>query len=78
MSEITPISLPDSSAPAIAAAGTERPGAACGIAPGAISLVGELCDVAVGMAGVGRGDGGGTESTTHIRCDLVATSLATV
>lgn len=78
MSETTPISLPDSNAPAIAAAGTERIGAAGGIAPGAVSLAAELCDVAVGIAGVDRGDGGGTESTTHIRCDLVATSFATV
>jgi hypothetical protein len=62
----------------MAAAGTEKTGAAEGIAPGAISLAAELCDVVVGKAGVGRGDGGGTESTTHIRCDLVATSLATV
>lgn len=78
VSETTPISLPDSSAPAIAAAGTEATGAAGGIAPGATSLAVELCDDTVGIAGVGRGDGGGPESTTHIRCDLVATSLATV
>jgi hypothetical protein len=78
VSETTPISLPDKRAPVIVAAGTETAEVADGIVPGTTPPAMEACDVAIGRAGVGRGDGGGTESTIHIRCDLVATNLATV
>ncbi|KAH6603378.1 hypothetical protein Trco_008153 [Trichoderma cornu-damae] len=78
VSETTPINLPDKRAPAIEAAGTATAGIADGIVPGITPPAIELCDVATGTAGVGRGDCGGAESTIHMRCDLVATNLATV
>lgn len=73
--ETTPESLPERRAPAIADAGT----AAAVTGDGGATLVAALvkpCGAIRGVAGAeGEGD---ADSTTHIRCDLVATSLATV
>ena len=68
VNEITPVSLPDILAPAMAEAGT----AALGTGEAGGPVVG----AASGVAGcVGDFD---SSSTTHIRCEPVATNLATV
>lgn len=87
VNEITPVSLPERRAPAMADAGTAAVG------------TGEAGTAAVGTGDGGAAEGGGpavvkdwgpikgvagaegdgdADSTTHIRCDRVATSLATV
>lgn len=69
--EMTPVSFPERHEPASAEAGTAVTGAGDGGAP-----ADEECAESSGVAGAdGEGD---ADSTTHIRCDLVATSLATV
>ena len=77
MREITPVSFPERRAPAIAEAGTAAAGIGeAGTPVGAVLLALEVCGAIIGVAGVdGYGD---ADSTTHIRCDLVATNLATV
>lgn len=78
--DTTPLSLPDKRAPIIADAGMA--GDVCGDAGGPLLGVrvggppGKLLGPVNGVAGpVGEGE---VESTTHMRCDLVATSFATV
>lgn len=77
--EMTPLNLPDIRAPIKLDAGTT--GAICGDGGAPLGATGagppgKLPGPVKGVAGaVGDGD---AESTTHIRCDLVATSLATV
>lgn len=78
VSETTPISLPDKRAPAIVGAGTVTAGTADAIVAGTVPADIEVCDVVIGVVGVDRGDDCGPASTIHIRCDFVATSLATV
>lgn len=78
VSETTPISLPDNRAPAIEAAGTVTAGTADAIGPGTVPADIEVCDVVIGVVGVDIGDDCGPASTIHIRCDFVATNLATV
>lgn len=76
--ETTPLSLPDKRAPIIADAGTEAAIWGEGGAAGTpcVKLDGPVNGVVRGVSGaVGDGD---ADSTTHIRCDLVATSFATV
>lgn len=75
---MTPVSLPDREAPGSADAGT----AAVGTGEGGAAfwdddeVVPCPCGPIKGVAGAeGEGD---ADSTTHIRCDLVATSFATV
>jgi hypothetical protein len=71
VSEMTPLSLPDIRAPTMAAAGIAGDGGP----PGGGAPV-KLWGPASGVAGaLGEGD---ADSTTHMRCDRVATSLATV
>lgn len=69
--DMTPVSLPDSREPAKAEAGTAAAGAGDdGAAPA------DGCAASKGVAGAdGEGE---ADSTTHMRWDLVATSLATV
>ena len=78
VNEMTPLSFPDSLAPAIADAGTAGAAAGDGGAPpaAAVGAPGNDCGPANGVAGA-DGDGEG-DSTTHMRCERVATSLATV
>lgn len=71
VNDTTPVSFPERPAPASAEAGTAAAGAGDGGAP-----VEEACAESNGVAGAdGEGD---ADSTTHMRCDLVATSFATV
>lgn len=75
--ETTPVSFPDRRAPAMAEAGTAAAGTGEGGAPpGADEPVASDWGPTNGVAGA-DGDGE-ADSTTHIRCDLVATSFATV
>lgn len=81
VSEMTPVSRPDIRAPGKAAADTagkvfESEGDAGVDEAGDEWKAWEIDGVANGVAGA-DGDGE-ADSTTHIRCDLVATSLATV
>ena len=80
--EMTPLRRPDIRAPIMADAGTA--GAFCGEGGATLALAGavgggppgKLPGPVKGVAGpVGEGD---ADSTTHMRWDLVATSLATV
>lgn len=73
--ETTPLSFPDIRAPTMADAGTEAAIWGEGGATGGVPCV-KLDGPVNGVSGaVGDGD---ADSTTHMRCDLVATSLATV
>lgn len=77
--EITPLSLPEMRAPGIADAGTAEAVAGEGGAALAGIGGGPLIDPWGGIKGVAGAEGeGDADSTTHIRCDRVATSLATV
>lgn len=75
---MTPLSLPDSRAPAIAEADTAGAAAGDGGAPPVVvaGAPGNECGPANGVAGA-DGDAD-ADSTTHMRCERVATSLATV
>jgi len=75
--ETTPLSFPEMRAPAKAEAGT----ATAGTGDGGAWFDGgaPLTWVWGPISGVAGADGDGdADSTTHIRCDLVATSFATV
>lgn len=82
--EMTPLSLPDMDAPAMADAGTDvartaGDGTGDGGAPwwaAGTEPPEKPCGASNGVAGV-DGDGE-ADSTTHMRWDLVATNLATV
>lgn len=75
VNETTPLSLPDKPAPIIADAGT----AAAGCGEGGVGGGGPCVKLDGPIKGVAGADGeGDADSTTHMRCDLVATSLATV
>lgn len=78
VNETTPLSFPDIRAPIRAEAGTEAAICGDGGAAGApcVKLAGPVNGVVMGVSGaVGDGD---DDSTTHMRCDRVATSFATV
>ena len=89
---ITPFNLPDRLAPGIAdaeIAGTAVLAWSGGVVVVVVGMVGNvegrgvIGDGGTRMAGVAAGVGGPEEagegvSTTHMRCELVATSLATV
>jgi len=70
--EITPIKRPDMRAPGRAAAETAGNEGDAGTDPIGCATAAWESDGVVGVDGDGEAD-----STTHIRCDLVATSFAT-
>lgn len=77
VNDITPVSLPDRRAPAMADAGTAVVGTGDG---GAIPVAGSpMLDLCAAISGVAGAEGDGeADSTTHMRCDVVATNFATV
>lgn len=76
VSDMTPVNRPEMRAPAMADAGTADAKTGDGGAANGGGIGVKPCG---GMRGVAGADGDGdADSTTHIRCDLVATSFATV